>query len=106
MRPGSFESGPAAGVIAAVEVGRRLGLADLISFDMGGTTAKATLVRQGRITVPLALVPSAKTAVPRACSFPSGQVAFTIPLSRVRVKKVTEPLPPAIFGTVAIDSSP
>jgi N-methylhydantoinase A len=51
-RPGSVvESGPAAGVIAAVEVGRRLGVADLISFDMGGTTAKATLVRGGRIAV-------------------------------------------------------
>jgi N-methylhydantoinase A len=51
-RPGSIvESGPAAGVIAAVEVGRRLGLMDLISFDMGGTTAKAALVREGRIAM-------------------------------------------------------
>ncbi len=46
-----MESGPAAGVIAAVEVGRRLGLRDLISFDMGGTTAKATLVRDGQVTI-------------------------------------------------------
>ena len=51
-QPGSIvESGPAAGVIAVVEIGRRLGLSDLISFDMGGTTAKATLVRDGRITI-------------------------------------------------------
>jgi N-methylhydantoinase A len=51
-RPASIvESGPAAGVIAAVEVGRRLRLTDLISFDMGGTTAKATLVRGGRLVV-------------------------------------------------------
>ena len=51
-QPGSIvESGPAAGVISVVEVGRRLGLGDLISFDMGGTTAKATLVRDGEITI-------------------------------------------------------
>ncbi len=42
------ESGPAAGVIAAAHVGRRCGKNDLIAFDMGGTTAKAGLVRDGR----------------------------------------------------------
>src|SRR5262249_7284125 len=41
------ESGPAAGVIAAALVGRELGLANLISFDMGGTTAKASLIENG-----------------------------------------------------------
>ena len=45
------ESGPAAGVIAAVEVGRRLEVKDLISFDMGGTTTKATLIRDGQIAL-------------------------------------------------------
>ena len=44
----TIESGPAAGVIAAARAGARRGLADLISFDMGGTTAKAGLVRGGR----------------------------------------------------------
>lgn len=44
----TIESGPAAGVIAAARQGARRGLADLISFDMGGTTAKAGLVRGGR----------------------------------------------------------
>ncbi|HEU5320710.1 MAG TPA: hydantoinase/oxoprolinase family protein, partial [Methylomirabilota bacterium] len=39
----AVESGPAAGVIAAALVGRQRGLANLISFDMGGTTAKASL---------------------------------------------------------------
>jgi len=43
------ESGPAAGVIAAAHIGRELGLANLISFDMGGTTAKASLIEDGRI---------------------------------------------------------
>ena len=42
------ESGPAAGVIAAAWLGEQTGLKDIISFDMGGTTAKAGTVR-GRI---------------------------------------------------------
>lgn len=42
------ESGPAAGVIAAAASGRRLGLPDIISFDMGGTTAKASLILGGQ----------------------------------------------------------
>ena len=46
----AVESGPAAGVIAAALLGRRRGLPNLISFDMGGTTAKASLVERGEIT--------------------------------------------------------
>ena len=42
------ESGPAAGVVSANFIAERLGHADLISFDMGGTTAKAGLVLDGR----------------------------------------------------------
>ena len=42
------ESGPAAGVTAAVQIGRGAGVSNLISFDMGGTTAKAALVKNGR----------------------------------------------------------
>ena len=41
-RPATLvESGPASGVIAAAAVGRALGIANVLSFDMGGTTAKA-----------------------------------------------------------------
>ncbi|MET7393987.1 hydantoinase/oxoprolinase family protein [Dactylosporangium sp. NPDC005572] len=43
----TIESGPAAGVIAAQATGARLGRADVISFDMGGTTAKACAIRGG-----------------------------------------------------------
>ena len=43
----TIESGPAAGVLATADLGRRLGIGDLISFDMGGTTAKASLIRDG-----------------------------------------------------------
>jgi N-methylhydantoinase A len=45
----AVESGPAAGVIAAALLGRRLGLPNLISFDMGGTTAKVSLIEGGEI---------------------------------------------------------
>jgi N-methylhydantoinase A len=45
----AVESGPAAGVIAAALAGRQLGIADLLSFDMGGTTAKASLIERGQI---------------------------------------------------------
>ena len=44
----TIESGPAAAVVAAQELGKSYGYANLISFDMGGTTAKAGLVRDGR----------------------------------------------------------
>ncbi len=47
----AIESGPAAGVIAAQLAGRELGLPNLISFDMGGTTAKASLIAEGEISV-------------------------------------------------------
>jgi len=39
------ESGPAAGVIAAAWLGEQTGVKNIISFDMGGTTAKAGTVR-------------------------------------------------------------
>jgi N-methylhydantoinase A len=43
-----IESGPAAGVVGAAELARRLGDLSLLSFDMGGTTAKAALIDHGR----------------------------------------------------------
>ncbi len=46
-----IESGPAAGAIAAAEAGARMGRGDLLSFDMGGTTAKACIVEGGRTTI-------------------------------------------------------
>ena len=41
------ESGPAAGVIAASYLGSALGHLDVLSIDMGGTTAKAGLIQNG-----------------------------------------------------------
>jgi N-methylhydantoinase A len=45
------ESGPAAGVIASAHLGATLGQPDLLSFDMGGTTAKVGLIQGGRPSV-------------------------------------------------------
>ena len=42
-----LESGPAAGALAAAFFGARDGVADLLAFDMGGTTAKLSLVDGG-----------------------------------------------------------
>ncbi|MFY9839791.1 MAG: hydantoinase/oxoprolinase family protein, partial [Xanthobacteraceae bacterium] len=44
----TVESGPAAGVVAAALVARQTGHQNLLSFDMGGTTAKASLIREGQ----------------------------------------------------------
>lgn len=45
-----LESGPAAGVIAAHNLGRRLRIENIITFDMGGTTAKASLIERGSLS--------------------------------------------------------
>lgn len=45
------ESGPAAGAIAASYFGGLAGQPDLLSFDMGGTTAKLCLIHNGRPTI-------------------------------------------------------
>jgi N-methylhydantoinase A len=51
-RPAAMmESGPVGGIIAAAQVGQALGYGNVISFDMGGTTAKASLVRDGEPTM-------------------------------------------------------
>jgi len=43
-----MESGPVAGVIAAARLGESLGCRHIISFDMGGTTAKSSLIKDFR----------------------------------------------------------
>ena len=48
LRPvNMIESGPAAGVLAAAALAMELGLDRAVSFDMGGTTAKACLIEDG-----------------------------------------------------------
>ncbi|MBM3489317.1 MAG: hydantoinase/oxoprolinase family protein [Alphaproteobacteria bacterium] len=43
-----LESGPAAGVLMSAHHGRTLGLSNILSYDMGGTTAKGAIVRGGQ----------------------------------------------------------
>jgi N-methylhydantoinase A len=45
------ESGPAGGALAGVYWGEQVGFADVFAFDMGGTTAKAVLTKNGNLTI-------------------------------------------------------
>lgn len=46
----AIESGPAAGVVGARALGSYIGEPNLVAFDMGGTTAKASLIEHGEIS--------------------------------------------------------
>src|SRR5207248_7177881 len=45
-----IESGPAGGVVGAQALAREKRLPKIITFDMGGTTAKAAMVEHGEVT--------------------------------------------------------
>jgi N-methylhydantoinase A len=60
-----LESGPAAGVIGAQAICAQLGLSDAIAFDMGGTTAKAGVISDGKpLTSSHALIGGYERALP------------------------------------------
>ena len=42
-------SGPAAGVIGAVDAAEACGIRDIITVDIGGTSADICLIRDGRV---------------------------------------------------------
>ena len=44
-------SGPASGVMAAVSTGRRAGMTNLLTYDMGGTSTDVAMIRDGRAPV-------------------------------------------------------
>ena len=44
-----IESGPAGGVVGAQALARAKALPKIITFDMGGTTAKASMVEDGEV---------------------------------------------------------
>ena len=73
------ESGPAAGVIAATYLGTTLGCPDVISFDMGGTTAKAGLIQNGTPTITKDY--EVGTALKPAWVHPAAQVIPSVPPS-------------------------
>src|ERR671939_1341332 len=43
-----LESGPAGGALASAYFGEQAGIADLLAFDMGGTTAKLCVIEHGQ----------------------------------------------------------
>jgi len=45
-----IESGPAGGVVGAQALARAKGLKKILTFDMGGTTAKASMIEDGEVT--------------------------------------------------------
>lgn len=45
-----IESGPAAGAIAAQHLAHRIDETDVVALDIGGTTAKASLIEEGQVT--------------------------------------------------------
>jgi len=44
-----IESGPAAGVVGAFHLGKHIGIENFMTFDMGGTTAKASIIENGEM---------------------------------------------------------
>ncbi|MGH8325615.1 MAG: hydantoinase/oxoprolinase N-terminal domain-containing protein, partial [Steroidobacteraceae bacterium] len=45
------ESGPASGFWGAAELGRLLGIPNILALDIGGTTAKCSLIEHGRVRI-------------------------------------------------------
>ena len=60
----SVESGPVAGVFGSAMLGRMLGFEKVIAFDVGGTTAKCSLVDGGEVKV------STEYSIARSAKFP------------------------------------
>jgi N-methylhydantoinase A len=58
------ESGPAAGVIAAGAVAAPYGHRNVMSFDMGGTTAKVGLIQDGRLRLSTEMEVGAQAVTP------------------------------------------
>lgn len=46
-----IESGPASGMLGAAAVGRLIGLEKIVALDIGGTTAKCSLIDDGRVQI-------------------------------------------------------
>jgi N-methylhydantoinase A len=58
------ESGPAAGVIAAGAIAAPYGHRNVMSFDMGGTTAKVGLIQDGRLRLSTEIEVGAQSVTP------------------------------------------
>lgn len=47
----TMESGPVGGTVAAAHIAAKCGFKNVVAFDMGGTTAKVSIVRDGRMEI-------------------------------------------------------
>ncbi len=72
----TIESGPAAGAIGAAALARELGLERVLSFDMGGTTAKAGTIVGGEPTVAAEFEAAGRTHSGRAVAGSGYPVRF------------------------------
>ncbi len=65
-----IESGPVAGAIVGRQVAEALALPEVLSFDMGGTTAKACLIRDGAMPITDELEVARSRRFTRSSGFP------------------------------------
>lgn len=76
-RPAALiESGPASGVIAATALGQRMEAQRLLSFDMGGTTAKAGAIVDGIVQIATEFEAAGRTHSGRAAKGSGYPVRF------------------------------
>ena len=66
-----IESGPVAGAIVGRQLAELLGIQDVLSFDMGGTTAKACLIRDQALPITDELEVARRNVSPSRADFPS-----------------------------------
>jgi N-methylhydantoinase A len=65
-----IESGPVAGAVMAQQLARLMGLAEVIAYDMGGTTAKACLIREASLPLTDELEVARSRRFTKASGFP------------------------------------
>ena len=84
----ALESGPTAGVVAAAHTARLMGLDNVISFDMGGTTAKAGLIIGGESVETMEYEVGGVAAAPGSGHLHGRGTGFPISLPAVEVTEV------------------
>jgi len=65
-----IESGPVAGAVAARYLARMLNVSEILAYDMGGTTAKACLIRDGTLPITDELEVARTRRFTRSSGFP------------------------------------
>ena len=84
----ALESGPTAGVVAAAHIARLIGVPNVISFDMGGTTAKAGLIIGGESVETVEYEVGGLAAAPGSGHLHGRGTGFPISLPALEVTEV------------------